>query len=89
MRPVSRSWKRERTEPLRNFGTDKCVPPAGVDNKDEIGEAVNKAAGELLFLVKSFFDFALGGDIDQCALITEDFPAGIANCGGSMQADKG
>ncbi len=73
----------------RHLGTDIGVAFVYVDDKNQIGETVDQAASELLFLVKALFDLTLFRDIDEGALIARDFATGIANGGRSMETDDG
>src|SRR5258708_13074094 len=67
-------------------GADKSVVGVGIQNQDEVRETVHQAVSEFLLLVKLAFDLAAGSDIHQRALVADDFPGGITNGGGGIQA---
>src|SRR5450755_125286 len=76
------------TQDHRNFGTDKAIALVGIDDENKVGEAVHQAARKFLFLVETLFDRALGGDIDERSLVTNNFAGAIADGRGGIQANQ-
>src|SRR5208282_5860148 len=76
------------TEDFLDPGAGKGVALVGIHHEDQVGEAVNEAASEFLFLVKALFNGAALGDINYGPLIADDAAAGIANDGGGVQAKE-
>src|SRR5262245_39213855 len=67
--------------------TDERVARLCIDDKDDIGKTIYEAARELLLFVQAALDFAARGDVHERALIAHDFSGGIANGGGSVEAN--
>ena len=63
-------------------GTDKGVVGVGIEHQDEIGEAVDEAAGEFLLLMKTALHLAALSNVHKRALIAQ-YAAGIVANGGS------
>src|SRR5216684_8893908 len=80
---------RLEAENLFRTRTDESVVAAGIEHENEIREAVDQAAGELLLLVEAALHFAAFGDVHNRALITHDMAGVIANGGGGVQANNG
>src|SRR5262244_1394076 len=70
------------------FGADKGVAALRIHNKDEVGEAVNQAAGKLLLLVELLFHGAAFGDVHQGALKADDAAIVVADSGSGVEAMK-
>src|SRR5271165_2416478 len=72
-----------------NLGADESVVLVGIDNEDEVGEAVHKAASKFLLLMEALFDGAALGDVDKGALIAHDVAVAVAYGGSGVEAGEG
>ncbi len=64
---------------------DKSEIGLGVQNEDQVREAVHKSVGKFLLLVQAAFNFAAFGNVHQRALIANHRTGGIANCRSGVQ----
>jgi hypothetical protein len=80
---------RLETKALLNLGADKRIVPAGIDDKDQVREGVDETAGEFLLLIEALFDGATLGDVGKGALVANHLSGGVADRGGSVEADDG
>src|SRR5580700_6072080 len=69
--------------------TDERVMRIGIDDQNQIGEVVDQAAREFLFLVELALHLAAGSDVHDRALITDHAAGGVTDGGGRVQTDNG
>src|ERR1700676_2705805 len=60
----------------------------GVEDENQIREAVHQTARKFLLLIQTAFHFAPFGDVHQRAVITNDVAAGIADHRGGVQTNE-
>src|SRR6266403_3050351 len=69
--------------------TDKVVVGLGIEHEDEIGEAVDEAAGKFLLLVEAALHLASLGDVHERALIAHHASGIVANGSSRVKTDDG
>ena len=77
------------TENLAATRADKSVVGSGIHDENQIGEAVDEAAREFLFLVELALHLAASGNIHQGTLIADHAAGGVANDAGRVEAVDG
>ncbi len=69
--------------------TDKGVAGRRIEHEDEVGEAVDEAAGKFLLLVEAALHLAALGDVHERALIAHHAAGIVANGSSGIQAHDG
>src|SRR5712692_12008719 len=69
--------------------TDKGEMARGIEYQDEIGKAIDEAAGKFLLLVESALHLAALGDVHERALIAHYAAGIVANGSSGIQAHDG
>ena len=65
----------------------ESVLALGIQDEDQVGEAVDQAAREFLLLIEAALHFAALGDVHERAVIAEDAAGSVAHDGGGVEAD--